>query len=71
MLGVACYQDLNLSMMKLSKFSCQGVPLLKDGCINTKVDPKIVFEKMGEINKKRKKSGIKGCDNESFTPKTL
>jgi hypothetical protein len=42
-LGVACYQDLNLSMMKLSKFSCQGVPLLKDGCINTKVDAKAVL----------------------------
>lgn len=48
-LGVACYQDLNLSMMKLNKFSCQGVPLLKDGCINTKVDSKAVLEKMGVI----------------------
>jgi hypothetical protein len=46
-LGVACYQDLNLSMMKLSKFSCQGVPLLRDGCVNTKVDTKAVLEKIG------------------------
>ncbi len=70
-LGVACYQDLNLSMMKLSKFSCQGVPLLKDGCINTKVDVKAVLEKMGEIQEKEKRPGISGCDNESYTPKTL
>jgi hypothetical protein len=70
-LGVACYQDLNLSMMKLSKFSCQGVPLLKDGCINTKVDAKAVLEKMGEIQEKEKQPGIKGCDKESYTPKTL
>ncbi|KAF5088980.1 DUF116 domain-containing protein [Methanobacterium aggregans] len=45
--GVACYQDLNLSMMKLSKFHCQGVPLLRDGCINTKVDVKAVLKMMG------------------------
>ncbi len=70
-LGVACYQDLNLSMMKLSKFSCQGVPLLKDGCINTKVDPRAVLEKMGEIQEKGKQLGVNGCDNESYTPKTL
>ena len=58
-------------MMKLSKFSCQGVPLLKDGCINTKVDAKAVLEKMGEIQEKEKRPGISGCDNKSYTPKTL
>ncbi len=46
-LGVACYQDLNLAMMKLSKFHCQGVPLLKDGCVCTKVDTRTVLDKMG------------------------
>ncbi|MGB9937621.1 MAG: DUF116 domain-containing protein [Methanobacterium sp.] len=46
-LGVACYQDLNLAMMKLSKFHCQGVPLLKDGCVCTKVDTRAVFDKIG------------------------
>ena len=46
-LGVACYQDLNLAMMNLSKFSCQGVPLLKDGCVCTKVDIRAVLDKMG------------------------
>ena len=71
-LGVACYQDLNLAMMKLSKFSCQGVPLLKDGCINTKVDSRAVLEKMDEIQEKEKRTGITGsCSKESYTPKTL
>jgi len=71
-LGVACYQDLNLAMMKLSKFSCQGVPLLKDGCINTKVDPRAVLEKIDEIQEKEKRTGITGsCSKESYTPKTL
>ncbi|MDI6644534.1 MAG: DUF116 domain-containing protein [Methanobacteriaceae archaeon] len=57
-LGVACYQDLNLAMMKLSNFSCQGVPLLKDGCINTKVDYNEVLEKMGAIEPKKKIRGV-------------
>ncbi|MDD1774051.1 MAG: DUF116 domain-containing protein [Methanobacterium sp.] len=46
-LGVACYQDLNLCMMKVSKYRVQGVPLLRDGCVNTKVDSRAVLEKMG------------------------
>lgn len=46
-LGVACYQDLNLAMMKLSDFHCQGVALLKDGCVCTKVDTRAVLDKMG------------------------
>ncbi len=46
-LGVACYQDLNLSMMKLAKFSPQGVVLSRDGCFKTKVDTKAVLEKLG------------------------
>ena len=70
-LGVACYQDLNLSMMKLSKFSCQGVPLLKDGCINTKVDVKAVFEKLGDIQNNEKTPINSSCSNESFKQKTM
>lgn len=70
-LGVACYQDLNLSMMKLSKFSCQGVPLLKDGCINTKVDVKAVFEKLGDIQNNEKTPINSSCSNESFNQKTM
>lgn len=46
-LGVACYQDLNLAMMSLDKFCPQGVPLSRDGCYRTKVDLKAVYERMG------------------------
>jgi hypothetical protein len=70
-LGVACYQDLNLAMMKLSKFSCQGVPLLKDGCINTKVDVKAVLEKMGEIQKRESPGINSSCNKESYNQKTM
>jgi len=38
-LGVACYKDLNRGMQELSKMcAVLGVPLLKDGCVETKVD---------------------------------
>lgn len=73
-LGVACYQDLNLGMMKLSKFSCQGVPLLKDGCVNTKVDSKAVLDKMGvKLKKTAEKQLYKdiSCSKEAFTQKPL
>lgn len=70
-LGVACYQDLNLSMMKLSKFSCQGVPLLNDGCINTKVDVKAVFEKLGEIQNHDPNPISSSCNKESYNQKTM
>ena len=46
-LGVACHQDLNLAMMNLSHVPCQGVPLLKDGCVCTKVDIRAVLDKIG------------------------
>lgn len=71
-LGVACYQDLNLGMMKLSKFSCQGVPLSRDGCVNTKVDPRAVLEKMGVTLKNTtpvKRDG--SCSKEPYRQKTL
>lgn len=45
-LGVACYEDLNLAMMKLHKFSPQGVVLSRDGCYKTKVDVKTVLDKI-------------------------
>jgi hypothetical protein len=66
-IGVACYQDLNLAMMKLSKFSCQGVPLLRDGCMNTKVDTRAVLEKMGvEVGKSKNLKENNSCNQESF-----
>lgn len=46
-LGIACYEDLNLMMMKLSDFSPQGVLLSRDGCFETKVDVKKVLDKIG------------------------
>lgn len=46
-LGVACYEDLNLTMMKLSDFAPQGVLLSRTGCFKTKVDVKTVLEKIG------------------------
>lgn len=46
-LGVACYEDLNLTMMKLSDFAPQGVLLSRTGCFKTKVDIKTVLEKIG------------------------
>jgi len=46
-LGVACYEDLNLAMMKLSGFNPQGVLLSRTGCFKTKVDVKTVLEKIG------------------------
>lgn len=54
-IGVACYQDLNLALMKLSKYPGQGIPLLRDGCMNTKVDTRTVLEKMGvKLSKNQK-----------------
>jgi len=69
-LGVACYQDMNLAMNKLSKFHCQGVPLLRDGCVNTKVDSRIVMEKMGVQFGDSKKMN-KSCTTETYPEKTL
>ncbi len=71
-LGVACYQDLNLAMMKLSKFPSQGVPLLRDGCINTEVDASMILEKMGvELGKPKKLSENNSCNQESFRRDSL
>jgi hypothetical protein len=72
-LGVACYQDLNLAMMKLSDFHCQGVPLLKDGCVCTKVDTRAVLDKMGiELpqNTKIPQSNVT-CSRERLSRKLL
>ncbi|MDP1553624.1 MAG: DUF116 domain-containing protein [Methanobacteriaceae archaeon] len=74
-LGVACYQDLNLSMMKLSKFAPQGVPLSRDGCVKTKVDPKAVLDKMGLIedihNEKSSINNISPCSKDNPAKRVL
>ncbi|MDR2545217.1 MAG: DUF116 domain-containing protein [Methanobrevibacter sp.] len=46
-LGIACYEDLNKSMMKLSNFNPQGVLLSRSGCFKTAVDVKTVLDKIG------------------------
>ncbi|WP_413824044.1 MULTISPECIES: DUF116 domain-containing protein [unclassified Methanobrevibacter] len=45
--GIACYEDLNLMMMNLSDFAPQGVLLTQDGCFLTKVNVKEVLDKIG------------------------
>jgi|Deesub1362A_J573_1020465.scaffolds.fasta_scaffold00016_207 hypothetical protein len=47
-LGVACVKDLNAAMHDLSKTECivQGIPLVKDGCVETQVDLKELFRVM-------------------------
>lgn len=71
-LGVACYQDLNLCMMNLSKYPVQGVPLLRDGCINTKVDSRAVLEMMGAITPDKSQIKMDGsCTTESHRKRTL
>ena len=45
-LGVACYEDLNLMMMKLERFHPQGVLLSHDGCYQTRVNVEEVLNKI-------------------------
>ncbi len=45
--GVACYEDLNLTMMKMNNFSPQGVLLSKTGCFETEVNVENVLQKIG------------------------
>ncbi len=47
-LGVACTKDLNMAMHQISKSGIvvQGVPLIHDGCMNTKVDVKELIYRM-------------------------
>lgn len=70
-LGVACYQDLNLAMMNLSEFSPQGIVLSRDGCYNTEVDISSVLERVGYEDKELDKisNNISPCidDEESKT----
>ena len=64
-LGVACYEDLNLTMMKLAEFNPQGVLLSRTGCFKTKVDVKTVLEKIGyEENSKEDAYYLNSYKNE-------
>ncbi len=52
-LGVACYDDLYLTMTAFSDFAPQGVLLSRSGCFETKVDVKTVLEKIGYYEYKK------------------
>jgi hypothetical protein len=47
-LGVACFKDLNIGMHELSRANClvMGVPLIKDGCVETSVSAKDLINVM-------------------------
>jgi hypothetical protein len=47
-LGVACHRDLNMGMHEISRKSCavMGVPLLKDGCVETEVNLEEILRTM-------------------------
>lgn len=47
-LGIACCQELNLTMLKTAEQKCsvQGVALLKEGCIETQVDISEILSKL-------------------------
>lgn len=64
--GVACYEDLNIMMMKLTDFAPQGVLLSRTGCFETKVDVKTVLEKVGYYDNKKK---VKANLNSEFCTK--
>ncbi|WP_042708454.1 DUF116 domain-containing protein [Methanobrevibacter wolinii] len=67
--GVACYEDLNLTMMHLSDYAPQGVLLSTTGCYQTKVDVRNVLEKIGYYDEKNKKENTESVKNLNINPK--
>lgn len=67
-LGIACYEDLNLAMMKLSDFHPQGILLSRTGCFKTKVDVKTVLEKIGYKKEKILNFSLDSYKNEIDSP---
>ncbi|MEE9474409.1 MAG: DUF116 domain-containing protein [Candidatus Hydrothermarchaeaceae archaeon] len=65
-LGVACYRDLNMGMHELSKAECLvlGVPLIKDGCVETQIDIKELLTTMRLGIEKGIEDVQKGCSPE-------
>lgn len=67
-LGVACTKDLNMAMHELSnsKTIVQGVPLIKEGCVQTQVDLKELMRKLrAGIAEVEEKLAQQGCLDES------
>lgn len=62
-LGVACIKDLNIAMHEISstKTVVQGVPLIKDGCVQTQVNVKELLDKLragiADVEEKLQKQG--------------
>jgi hypothetical protein len=65
-LGVACYKDLNIGMHELSRANClvMGVPLIKDGCVETNVNTKDLLNMMRLGIEKGIEDVQKGCSPE-------
>jgi hypothetical protein len=65
-LGVACYKDLNIGMHSLSKANClvMGVPLNKDGCVETNVNTKDLIKVMRMGIERGIEDVSKGCSPE-------
>ena len=65
-LGVACYKDLNMGMHELSKSNClvMGVPLVKDGCVETNVNIKDLLNVMKLGIERGIEDVQKGCSPE-------
>lgn len=67
-LGVACTKDLNLAMHELSstKTVVQGVPLIKDGCVQTQVNVEELLRRLrAGIAEVEERLAKQGCIDES------
>jgi hypothetical protein len=63
-LGVACTKDLNLAMHELAncKTIVQGVPLVKDGCVQTQVNVEELLRRLrAGVAEVEEKLGKQGC----------
>ena len=67
-LGVACTKDLNMAMHELAncKTIVQGVPLVKDGCVQTQVNVEELLRRLrAGVAEVEEKLGKKGCIDDS------
>lgn len=65
-LGVACHKDLNIGMHELARAECLvvGVPLIKDGCVETNVNTKELLRVMRLGIEKGMEDVQRGCSPE-------
>ncbi len=64
-LGVACHRDLNMGMHEISRKSCavMGVPLMKDGCVETEVNLDEILRTMRLGIEEVAERAPKGCSS--------